>query len=118
MIGNDPEDTAAVHDTDMVADWVRLVVQGRFDPKPRVKASGAVFFRAQGRGDRIVAVSGLDEAQAKVGALVIDRSLPEIGARPTGHYEGDGWALLAADTTVEVVQALGLLVRTVRVHLG
>jgi biotin carboxylase len=109
---------SAVHDTDMVADWVRLVVQGRFDPKPRVKASGAVFFRAQGRGDRIVAVSGLDEAQAKVGELVIDRSLPEIGARPTGHYEGDGWALLAADTTVEVVQALGLLVRTVRVHLG
>jgi biotin carboxylase len=109
---------SAAHDIDMIAAWVRLMVHGTFDAPRRVAAAGAVFFRAQGQGDRIVSVTGLAEAQAEVGALVIDRSLPQVGARPTGHYEGDGWAVLRGEHTQEVQQALGVLVRTVQVRLG
>jgi biotin carboxylase len=109
---------SAVHNTDMVANWVRLMVHGTFEARPRVRSAGAVFFRAQGQGERIASITGLDEAQAQVGHLVIDRSLPVVGARPTGHYEGDGWAIVQAETDAEVQNALGVLVRTVRVELG
>ncbi len=108
----------ATHDTDMVKAWVELMVLGTFTPKPRVRASGTAFFRAQGTGDRIVSITGLDEAQAQVGHLVIDRSLPALGSRPTGHYEGDGWATVAGERTEDVKAALGVLVRTVRLRLG
>ncbi len=107
-----------VFDHDMVAAWCRLVVFGTWPDLSRKKAAGTAFFRAQGTGERIVSVTGLAEAQKRVGALVVDRNLPRIGARPEEGYEGDGWAIVAAPTTIEVQRALGTLVKTVRVNRG
>lgn len=105
-------------DTDMVAAWCRLMVFGTWSVGERVRAAGSAFFRAQGAGERIVRVSGLAEAQVKVGHLVVDRELPQIGATPQDSYTGDGWAVVAAPTTAEVTHALGTLVQTVRVVRG
>jgi biotin carboxylase len=103
---------------DLIAAWCRLLVLGEWTVGQRCRAAGSAFFRAQGRGDRIVAVTGLDTAQAAVGSLVVDRSLPTVGAKPQDGYVGDGWAIVAADTTREVTHALGTLVRSVRVVRG
>ncbi|MBO85441.1 MAG: hypothetical protein CL927_08790 [Deltaproteobacteria bacterium] len=103
---------------DMIAAWCRLMVFGTWPKMSRGQAAGSAFFRAQGSGDRIVAVTGLAKAQAAVGRWVVDRDLPRIGARPKDGYVGDGWAIVAAPTTAEVHSALGTLVRTVRVHRG
>lgn len=105
-------------DVDMVERWCRLMVYGTWAPAARQKAAGCAFFRGQGRGERVVAVHGLDAAQREVGALIMDRSLPRIGQPVSTGYEGEGWAVVAADETEQVARALGTLVRTVRVELG
>jgi hypothetical protein len=104
------------HDADLWAGWAGLVTRERFDPPTRKAAAGVAFFRAQGGGPRITAVEGLAEAQAAVGALVVDRQLPVVGAVPAQGYEGDGWAIVRHESTAEVERALGRLVRTVRVR--
>lgn len=103
---------------DMVRAWCRLMVLGEWTVGSRRRAAGCAFFRAQGAGSRIVAIRGLDEAQAAVGHLVADRQLPQLGAAAAESYEGDGWAIVTAETTEEVQAALGTLVRTVRIVKG
>jgi biotin carboxylase len=107
-----------VHGVDMVERWCRLMTLGEWSPTPRRRAAGTAFFRGQGRGSRVVAVHGLDQAQQEVGALVVDRKLPVVGQPVSTSYEGEGWAIVAADSTVEVEHALARLVRLVRVELG
>lgn len=103
---------------DMVAAWCRLMVRGEWPVGERKKAAGSAFLRAQGRGDRVVAVHGLAEAQEQVGHLVVERQLPQVGAPVAQGYTGDGSVVVAADTTAEVNRALGVLVKTVRVVRG
>ena len=105
-------------DADMVAAWCGLMTRGRWDIGARVRAAGSAFFRGQGRGSRVVNVRGLHAAHEAVGALVVERRLPRVGQPVSTSYEGEGWAIVAAPTTDEVVSALGVLVRTVRVELG
>ena len=106
------------HGVDMVARWVRLMALDTFEPPTRVRAAGSAFFRGQGRGDRVVAVTGLDRAQEQVGKYVVDAKLPQVGQAKAPGYEGEGFAIVAADTTDEVMKALGVLIQTVRVELG
>lgn len=105
------------HGADMVARWAELVVHDRFTPPVRRQAAGVAFFRGQGRG-RVVAVHGLAEAQAEVGALVVDRRLPAPGDPKGEGYEGEGWAIVAHPETAAVRHALRRLVELVRVELG
>jgi biotin carboxylase len=106
------------HGIDMTAAWVRLMVLGQFDPPQRRRAAGTAFFRGQGKGGRVVEVRGLHEAQEEVGVHVVDRSLPKVGqARATG-YEGEGWAIVAAEDTDTVKHALLRLVQLVQVRYG
>jgi hypothetical protein len=107
-----------VNGVDMVDAWCRLMVRGEWPNLRRQKAAGSVFFRGQGRGSRVVAVRGLDEAQAEVGHLVVDRRLPQIGQPATSSYEGEGFAIVAGESTAEVDHAMARLVRLVRVELG
>ena len=107
------------YEADLWGRWAELETRGTWRPLPeRRHAVGCAFFRAQGRGERIVAIEGLDRAQREVGALVMDRKLPVIGARPRGSYEGDGYAVVRHPDTEVVRRALGVLVSTVRVQLG
>ncbi|MCA9697533.1 MAG: ATP-grasp domain-containing protein, partial [Myxococcales bacterium] len=67
------------HETDMIADWARLMTFDQFDPKPRKWAAGAAFFRGQGHGDRVVALHGWDEVRELVGDALIEAVLPKVG---------------------------------------
>lgn len=106
------------HEVDMWRKWAELMVLERFEIGPRKWACGSVFFRGQGRGQVVRAVEGLAEAQEKAGAYVVDRQLPQVGQPRASGYEGEGWAIVKAATTEEVVQAMRTLVTTVRVVLG
>jgi biotin carboxylase len=103
------------HGVDMVAAWGELMVFERFTPRPRQYAAGCAFFRAQGSGQRVVRVRGIEEAQREVGKLVIDRQLPRIGMARSSHYEGEGWAIVKDEKTAHVEHALKRLVELVRV---
>jgi biotin carboxylase len=106
------------HGVDFWQAWVELMVLGRWNLPERRFAAGCVFFRGQGKGERVTAIHGLEEAQERAGKYVVDKLLPQVGQRKNSGYEGEGWALVRAESTAEVVAALKGLLTTVRVELG
>jgi hypothetical protein len=104
------------HGFDFYRAWARLMIHGEFEVPERQYASGAIFIRAQGRGQRITRIRGLDQAQAEMGELVVEVNLPEEG-QPRGEgYEGDGYVLLRHPDTEVVRKALSRLVEIIRVE--
>lgn len=106
------------HGVDMVERWVGLMARDEFEPVARVKAAGSAFFRGQGAGKRVVRVDGLAAAQERVGRLVVDAKLPQVGQPRAAGYEGEGYAIVAADRTEDVISALGVLIQGVKVFYG
>lgn len=106
------------HDADMIAAWAELVACDRFVPKPRVAAAGAAFFRGQGRGDKIVAIHGVEEARARVDGALVELSLPALGTPRASSYEGEGYATIRHATTEGAKDALRSLISNIRLELG
>ena len=102
---------------DLYAAWAELMVHGTFDPPVRTHAAGVAFFRAMGEGS-VVRVRGLDEAHKAVGHLVVEADLPRTGQPRSSSYEGEGWAIVRAEDTETVDEALKTLVTTVRVDVA
>ncbi len=105
------------HDADMYRAWANLMVFDEFVPPERPFAAGAAFLRGQGRG-RIVAIHGLEQAHREVGDVTVEARLPRVGAPPTGTYDGDGYVIVRHPDTEVVREALGHIIRTIRVELG
>ena len=104
------------HDVDMHAAWARVVVDDAWDgPWERRHSSGVAFLRGPGRG-RVAAVDGLDEAQHRVGRMVVETRLPTLGAPRASGYEGDGYVIVRDPDSERVRQALLDVIRTVRVR--
>jgi formate-dependent phosphoribosylglycinamide formyltransferase (GAR transformylase) len=108
--------TGLCGDFDPYRAWARAVVDGAFDgPYQRRFAVACCYLRGMGRG-RVVSVEGVDEAQRKVGHLVVEARLPALGAPKSDSYEGDGHVILR-DPDTEVVQAAAnAVISTIRVH--
>lgn len=104
------------HDVDFYRLWARLVVHGRFEAPVRKYAVGAAYFRGAGQG-KVVAVHGLDRAQAEIGALVVEAKLPQVGQVKSASYEGEGFAILRHGETGVVEEALRRLISLVRVEV-
>ncbi len=103
------------YDTDLYQAWARAVVDDAFDgPWERRYSVGAAFLRGAGEG-RVARIEGLDEAQRKMGHLVVETQLPRIGAPKSDSYEGDGFAIVRHPDTEVVKRALLELIRSVRV---
>jgi hypothetical protein len=104
------------YDADMYRAWARAAVDSEYDgPWERKYSVGCAFLRGVGQG-RITHVEGLDEAQAKMGHLVVEANLPKVGAPKSDSYEGDGYAIVRHPDTAVVTEAMRVLVSTVRVH--
>ena len=105
------------HDIDFVAAWVRLMIDGTFDPPARHYAVGTAYLRGQGTG-QVRSVHGLEAVQEQFGALICDSRLPYPGQHPTGSYEGEGYIIVRHPDTAVVQNALQHIVSSVRVRLG
>ncbi len=105
------------HDLDFFRAWAKLMLFEEFEPPPRRWAAGAAFLRGQGRGKRVAAVRGLDEAQQELGALVVEAKLPRRGQPAAGTYEGEGYVIVRHSETAVVERALHRLVSLIRVDL-
>jgi len=103
------------HGVDMYDKWIRLMVYGTFEMPPRQHAVGCAFFRAQGRGNVIKSVRGVEAARAQVGGALIEARFPRVGQPRSEHYEGEGWAIVRHPETRGVVDALRTLITTVQV---
>ena len=107
------------HACDMWSKWAELIAFDRFAPPRRVRAAGTAFFRGQGRvggPQRVAAIRGLREANAEVGMYVVDRKLPVVGQERATSYEGEGWAVVAHESTAVVMHALKRLVELVQIE--
>ncbi|HKA89719.1 MAG TPA: ATP-grasp domain-containing protein [Haliangiales bacterium] len=108
--------TGLAHDTDLYRAWARAVVDEAFDgPWPRRWSTGCAYLRGSGRG-RVVRVTGVAEANARVGNLVAEARLPTVGAPKSDSYEGDGHVILRHEDTEVVKQALRTVIETIRVE--
>jgi hypothetical protein len=105
------------HDHDFYAAWPRLMALDQFEAPERKWAVGAAYLRGQGQG-KVVAVHGVEEANRKVGGLVVESKLPRAGQAPTGSYEGEGYVILRHPDTAVVAEGLKTLVSTIRVELA
>ena len=113
------------HDADLYRAFAQLMVFETFTPPPRRYAAGAVYLRAMPRtgaaataGQRITAVTGLEQLRAELGELVVEQRLPRIGSAPATSYEGDGIVVVRHPETRVVEEALACAARTVRIELG
>jgi biotin carboxylase len=105
------------HDVDFYRAWARLVIEERFDPPERRFAAGIAFLRGQGQG-HVRAVSGIAQAQAELGPLVVEARLPRPGQPQADGYEGEGFVVLRHPETAVVARALRRVVELVRVELA
>jgi hypothetical protein len=105
------------HDFDLFRAWAEVVVHGRFQPRPRPYAAGAVYLRGQGRGS-VRGVSGLADIAEELGPLVVEAKIPEAGQPASTTYEGEGYIIVRHPETRIVREAMWKIVTHVRVELG
>lgn len=103
------------HDWDFYRAWAGLMALDEFQPPDRQFACGAAYIRGQGPGP-VRAIHGLDQAQARMGELVVEAHLPQTGQPAGDGYEGDGYVILRHPETRVVKAALQELVQTVQVE--
>ncbi|MBL8923059.1 MAG: hypothetical protein JNJ54_29690 [Myxococcaceae bacterium] len=106
------------HETNLVDDWCELIAFDRFTPKPRRWAAGAAFFRGQGRGQRVVSVTGLEAAVEAAGDALVELKTPKVGMPRAPGYEGEGSAIVKAATTDAVKRALLGMIERVQIRYG
>lgn len=106
------------HDADMYRAWARAVVDEAFDgPFERKYAVGVAYLRGIGHG-RVVRVSGVEQANARVGRWVVDSRLPKPGTPRADSYEGDGYVIVRDPDTEVVKAAMAQIIETIRVEYG
>jgi phosphoribosylaminoimidazole carboxylase (NCAIR synthetase) len=106
------------HETDLFADWARLIALDAFTPKRRLRAAGAAFFRGQGAGTRVASVEGVELAAEACGPALVELRAPKVGQPRAEGYEGEGWAIVSHETTEGAKQALLALIQTIQVRYG
>ncbi|HEX4386855.1 MAG TPA: ATP-grasp domain-containing protein [Myxococcales bacterium] len=108
--------TGLAHGEDIFRAWVRSVVDGELDGSwERKYAVGSAFLRGMGHG-RVAHVEGVHEVHQRVGKLVVEAKLPEVGAMRSDGYEGDGYIIVRHESTDMVKAALKTIIETVKVH--
>ena len=105
------------HDFDLYRAWAELMIYESFAPPERKFAVGAAYLRGQGQG-KVVAVTGLEEAQRIAEGMVVEVKLPYAGQASTGHYEGEGYVIVRHEDTARVEAAIRAIVGNVKVALG
>lgn len=105
------------HDVDFYRSWAALMALDSFTPPARAWSVGTAYLRGQGSGI-ITGVHGLDRMQRELGHLVVDRSLPHVGAPTSGTYEGDGYVIVRDRDTDVLSDALRRLISGITIDVG
>lgn len=104
------------HDADLYRAWARAVIDDAFDgPWQRKYAVGVAYLRGVGRG-RVVAVRGVDKANALVGHMAVESRLPKVGAPRADSYEGDGYVVVRDPDVEQVKRAMTTIIETIQIE--
>lgn len=104
------------HDVDAWSKWARLEVHHQWEMPERKFAVGCAFLRGQGPGRTVSALTGVEAVAAQLGGMVVTSQLPRPGQPRSSHYEGEGWIIVRAPETQDVVAALRQIVTGIQVH--
>ncbi|MEC7726742.1 MAG: ATP-grasp domain-containing protein [Planctomycetota bacterium] len=115
-----------VLDVDMHRLYAQLMIFEEVEVPARRYSAGAAYLRGQaspevrasGRPLRVRAVHGLDDLRRRLGDLIVEAKLPEIGAPRAETYEGDGFLIVRHPDVGVVRDAVHEAVSTVRVELA
>ncbi len=106
------------HDVDMYKAWARASVDEAFDgPFQRKYAVGVAYLRGVGHG-RVIRVSGVEQANERLGHLVVEARLPPRGAFRSDSYEGDGYVIVRDPDTEVVKTAMKDVIELIQVQYG
>lgn len=106
---------AHAYDVDPYRAWARVVVDGCFDgPWERKYAVGTIFLRGVGAGT-IQHVEGIEKVQSDFGDLLVDARWPQINARKSATYTGDGFVTIRDPNTIAVQDALSEIAQLVQI---
>lgn len=104
------------HDADMYKAWARAVADNAFDgPFARKYSVGCAYLRGIGSG-QVRRVTGVKEANAKVGRLAVKSKLPKVGQPKSDHYEGDGYVIVRHPDTEVVKNAVKTIIETIHIE--
>lgn len=104
------------HDADMYRAWARALTDNAFDgPYERKYAVGCAYLRGIGRG-RVQRVTGVAEANARVGKMAVKSKLPKVGQPKSDHYEGEGYVIVRHPDTDTVKAAVKTIIETIRIE--
>ncbi len=107
------------HDHDFYRAWAELMIHGTFARPARKFAAGAAYLRAMRHSPqhdaKIAGVQGVADVARELGDLVVEARLPQIGARPSDSYEGDGYIIVRHPETGVVHAALDRIINSIRV---
>ncbi len=110
--------TGLAYDIDVYRAWARAVIDDAFDgPFPRRYAVGCVFLRGAA-GSRVRKVDGVDRVRELVGRVIVESRLPEVGARRSDAYEGDGYFIARDPDTEVVTSAMQTIIETITIEYG
>jgi hypothetical protein len=104
-------------DTDIIRDWVRLMVFDEFIPRPMRYTSGAAYLRGQGQGS-VARIDGLEQIRSRYNDIITDIRIPKTGQPASTSYEGEGFIILRHPDSIIVENALKDIVENVKVYLA
>lgn len=105
------------HGADMYKAWANAAVRGMFAPIPRLAAAGYAAVAVEGTGDSVHAVHGWDDLADQLGDLMVEASLPALGAKARGG-EAEPHVIVRHPETKVVDEALQRVATGVRIELG
>lgn len=104
------------HDRSLYAAWAHAMINGKVEGTFERKYSAGVAFLRGAGGGKVARIENLEEAQRKVGHLVVEAKLPVVGRPRASGYEGEGFVIVRHPDTRVVTDALSTLIQTIRVH--
>ena len=73
----------------------------------------------RGVGDgRVLRVTGVDRVQQRIGDLIAESQLPELGAPRSDSYEGEGYLIVRHPDTEVVTAAMTMITETIKIEYG
>lgn len=127
-IGARPPGARLVHamnysaDIDLFTGWAEAVCTGRLSQDTRKLYNAAmVFKRAQGAGQKIARIEGLDTALARYGEHIVNIELSAVGARRQDWQKvvvGDGWIVGRHPNLEVALEIAECLANDVRIVAG
>lgn len=105
------------HDIDIFREWGKLMIYDKnfiiAEPKHNV---GAACLRAQGEGQTITGISGVEEAKERLKDYITGLHLPEIDSPKTDSYVGEGLLFCRGEDFEQTLWASTYGTEIIKIH--